>query len=65
MSMKENIRISGFADEISPDFTKQLETVTSLGMHYISLRSADGKGVADFTEEEVRNSLMPRMENPA
>ena len=62
MSMKENIRISGFADEISPDFTKQLETVTSLGMHYISLRSADGKGVADFTEEEVRDSLMPRME---
>lgn len=60
--MKENIRISGFADEISADFTKQLETVTGLGMHYISLRSADGKGVADFTEEEVRDSLMPRME---
>lgn len=62
MRMKEKIRISGFADEISPDFTKQLETVTSLGMHYISLRSADGKGVADFTEEEVRDSLMPRLE---
>ena len=62
MSMKENIRISGFADEISPDFTKQLETVTSLGMHYISLRSADGKSVTDFTEDEVRDSLMPRME---
>lgn len=60
--MKEKIHVSGFADEISPDFTKQLETVTSLGMHYISLRSADGKGVADFTEEEVRDSLMPRME---
>ncbi len=62
MRMKENIRISGFADEISPDFTKQLETVTSLGMRYISLRSADGKGVAEFTEEEVRDSLMPRLE---
>ncbi|MBD5094804.1 MAG: sugar phosphate isomerase/epimerase [Subdoligranulum sp.] len=60
--MKEKICISGFADEISSDFTKQLETVTSLGMHYISLRSADGKGVADFTEDEVRDSLMPRME---
>ena len=33
--MKENIYISGFADEISPDFTEQLKTVTSLGMHYI------------------------------
>lgn len=62
MRMKENIRISGFADEISPDFTKQLETVTSLGMRYISLRSADSKGVAEFTEEEVRDSLMPRLE---
>lgn len=62
MLMKEKICISGFADEISSDFTKQLETVTSLGMHYISLRSADGKGVADFTEDEVRDSLMPRME---
>ena len=62
MPMKDKIRISGFADEISPDFTKQLETVTSLGMHYISLRSADGKGIADFTEDEVRDSLLPRME---
>lgn len=62
MPMKEKIRISGFADEISFDFTKQLETVTSLGMHYISLRSADGKGIADFTEDEVRDSLMPRLE---
>lgn len=62
MLMKEKICISGFADEISSDFTKQLETVTSLGMHYISLRSADGKGVADFTEDEVRDSLMSRME---
>lgn len=41
--MKENIYISGFADEISPDFTEQLKTVTSLGMHYISLRSAEAR----------------------
>lgn len=60
--MKENIHISGFADEISPDFTKQLETVTSLGMHYISLRSADGKNIAEYTPEEVRESLLPRLQ---
>ena len=36
--MKENIKISGFADEISQDFETQLKTVTELGMHYISLR---------------------------
>ena len=52
--MKENIYISGFADEISPDFTEQLKTVTSLGMHYISLRSADGKNIAEYTPDEVR-----------
>lgn len=59
--MKENINISGFADEISSDFTKQMETVTALGMHYISLRSADGKGVAEYTVDEVREQLLPRL----
>jgi len=60
--MKENIIISGFADEISSDFDKQLETVTGLGMHYISLRSADGKGIADYTAKEVEEKLLPRLE---
>ncbi|MCI9361710.1 MAG: sugar phosphate isomerase/epimerase [Hungatella sp.] len=60
--MKENIMISGFADEISSDFSKQLETVTGLGMHYISLRSADGKGIADYTAEEVKETLLPKLE---
>ena len=60
--MKENIMISGFADEISSDFNKQLETVTGLGMHYISLRSADGKGIADYTAEEVKETLLPKLE---
>lgn len=59
--MKEKIMISGFADEISSDFDKQLETVTSLGMNYISLRSADGKGIADYTAEEVEKKLLPRL----
>lgn len=60
--MKENIMISGFADEISSDFNKQLETVTGLGMHYISLRSADGKGIADYTAKEVKETLLPKLE---
>ena len=60
--MKEKIMISGFADEISSDFDKQLETVTGLGMHYISLRSADGKGIADYTAEEVEEKLLPRLD---
>ena len=31
--MMENIRISGFADEIDPALDEQLKTVTALGMH--------------------------------
>lgn len=61
--MKEKIRISGFADEISSDFDEQLKTVTALGMHYISLRSADKVGIADYTVEEVKEKLLPRMES--
>lgn len=59
--MKENIHISGFADEIGQDFETQLKTVTELGMRYISLRSADGKGVADYTAAEVEEKLLPRL----
>ena len=34
---------------------------SSLGMHYISLRSADGKNIAEYTPDEVREKLMPRL----
>ena len=60
--MKENIMISGFADEISSELDKQLETVTKLGMKYISLRSTDGKGIAEYTVEEIKESILPRLE---
>lgn len=59
--MKDKIFISGFSDEISMDFTKQLETVTSLGMQYISLRSADHKNIAEYTADTVREELLPRL----
>lgn len=57
----KNIVISGFADEISPMLDEQLKVVKELGMDYISLRSADGKSIAQFTEEEVENDLLPRL----
>lgn len=57
----ERIWISGFADEISSNFDEQLKTVTRLGMRYISLRSADGKNVADYTLEEAEKGLLPRL----
>ena len=46
-------KISGFADEISQDFDQQLKTVTDLGMKYICIRSAEHKGIADYTPEAV------------
>lgn len=60
--MKENILISGFADEICDDFRTQLEVVTKLGMNYISLRSADKKGIADYTVEEAQEKLLPLLQ---
>lgn len=55
------MKISGFADEISADFDVQLRTVKELGMEYISLRTADGKSIAEYTPEEVKNALLPRL----
>lgn len=59
--MKKHIHISGFADEICGDFNQQLETVVGLGMEYISLRSANGKSIAEFTVEEVKKELLPKL----
>ncbi len=59
--MKEKINISGFADEISSEFDVQLKTVKALGMDYISLRSADGLGIADYSVLEVEQKLLPKL----
>ncbi len=56
-----NIIISGFADEISAQLDEQLKVVTGLGMNYISLRAADGKGIAEYTVEEVKEKILPRL----
>ena len=57
----EKIMISGFSDEISSDFDEQLKVVTGLGMEYISLRTADGKSIADYTAKEVKEKLLPKL----
>ena len=52
--------LTGFADEIDRCFDVQLDTLRSLGLRFLELRSADGVNVADFTEEkreEVRDKL--------
>lgn len=60
--MVSNIWISGFADEIHPMLDEQLKVVTGLGMHYICLRAADGKGIADYTPEEFAEKILPRLQ---
>lgn len=59
--MDSKIIISGFSDEISTQFDEQLKVVTDLGMNYISLRAADGKGIAEYTIDEVKTSIIPRL----
>lgn len=55
------IIISGFSDEIDKCFDTQLKTATTLGMDHICLRSADGKGIAEYTLEEFKSALMPQL----
>lgn len=55
----KDIYISGFADEISSSFDEQLKTVRELGMQYISLRSADKKGIADLPLRKSRPICCP------
>lgn len=47
------IRLSGFADEITPSFEHQLEVLQACGMHWLELRSADGINVADLSDQQV------------
>ena len=53
--------LSGFSDEIDRSFDRQLEVVQSLGIPSICLRSADGRNIAEFTLEEARQTLAPRL----
>ncbi len=51
--MLESTKISGFADEISRDIKVQVQLLKKLGISYLEFRSANGKGVADYTPEEA------------
>ncbi len=59
--MTDKIIISGFADEIDPQLDVQLKVVKGLGMDHICLRAADGKGIAEYSVEEFRESILPRL----
>ncbi|MDR1439614.1 MAG: sugar phosphate isomerase/epimerase [Clostridiales bacterium] len=57
--MSKKWHISGFADEISPDFEFQLQTVAGLGMDSICLRSANGRNIAEYQAPEAEKELLP------
>lgn len=46
--------ISGFSDEISSEFSVQLETIRKMNIAYIEIRGVDGKNIVDHTLDEVR-----------
>jgi sugar phosphate isomerase/epimerase len=48
------IRLSGFADEISPDLELQIQTLRSENLGFLELRGAWGKNVLDLTPAERR-----------
>ncbi|WP_330383723.1 Gfo/Idh/MocA family protein [Romboutsia hominis] len=60
--MLENIKISGFSDEISSDFDTQLQTVTELGMEYISIRGANEKNFSEYSIDELKTYIKPKLE---
>src|SRR4051812_14817613 len=45
--------LSGFSDEISPDFTEQCRVATSLGLTYVELRSAWNVNILDLTPDQL------------
>ena len=52
--MFENIILSGFADEIDANLSKQIEVLKKLGMNHIEMRGVNGKGLVEYTIEEAK-----------
>lgn len=52
--MWNGIVLSGFADEIDPALTKQMEVIKKLGMSHIEMRGVNGKGLVEYSVAEAR-----------
>ncbi|MDH6363992.1 sugar phosphate isomerase/epimerase [Enterococcus sp. PF1-24] len=50
----DNFIVTGFADEISPDFENQVSVLKKNGISHIEIRGIDGKNVSDFSIEEAQ-----------
>lgn len=51
-----NCPVSCFADEISVSLDRQIQVLNELGIKFVEFRSADGTGVADFTDEQAKEA---------
>ena len=45
--------LSGFSDEISPDFTEQCRVASGLGLKYLEVRSAWGVNILDLSPAQL------------
>lgn len=52
--MWNEIVLSGFADEIDSNLDKQIEVIKKLGMNHIEMRGVNGKGLVEYSLDEVR-----------
>lgn len=47
-------KMSGFSDEISPNFSEQIEGLRALGISYMEIRGVDGENISKLSIEKVR-----------
>ena len=52
--MWENIKITGFADEIDGDLGVQIKGLKKLGIHHMEMRGVNGKGLVEYPLSQVK-----------
>jgi 3-dehydroshikimate dehydratase len=55
------LKLSGFADEISPDLDQQIATCKKLGITHFELRGVDGKNVLAF-DDAMRRAVKAKLD---
>ena len=58
----QGLKVSGFADEVSPKLDEQIRVFKELGISYIEFRAADGKGVLDL-DPALKKSVRERLQD--
>ena len=58
--------LTGFADEIDPALSVQMDVLDRLDIHYIETRGSDGKNISEYTPAEAktihaRDMFLPSM----